>query len=519
MKTTLKTKKPPHSNTSKPFFTPSIIQTKLAIGQSGDKYEREADMMAEKVVQKMDDEENEMGINRKAIFEGDNSISQKYIQRKEVNEVDPNVESQLHRSKGSGRRLGDSSRQLMERSFGADFTGVKIHTDSRAIQMTRELGAKAFTNGSDIYFNSGYYNPTTREGGKLLAHELTHTIQQGGSTKTIQADFAVEPTTPNRRVPNLTAAQIQSAITFNQAKHTDTTEIALIRDILGISKTPAVIDEDFVNAVVRYQSQYGLNPDGKLAHQTADRIAQEIIAEGDFLGQGNLGSLAPEFALKTSLNTLISANNTAYADYKAAIQGATMIQGHVALRDQQLLRDIRGQLSWNNWARCIELMGRIPPTYHQLIRNGTVRAALGAAWTASDPAVNPPVVNQHEEGGWVFLNLVTGDISVRRAPRGAGAAIDLTGPPTVVDSIVVGVFHTHPNLGPGWIAGPSPEDRTIDAADGIPDIVVGSNDIDPATFDLFHSGPIRRRHLAGNRGLPAGSLAPQAKADGSYDEK
>jgi hypothetical protein len=67
----------------------------------------------------------------------------------------------------------------MNRSFNADFSNVKIHTDGEAVGMNRELQAQAFTYGSDIYFNAGKFNTDTAAGKRLLAHELTHVVQQG----------------------------------------------------------------------------------------------------------------------------------------------------------------------------------------------------------------------------------------------------------------------------------------------------------------------------------------------------
>jgi hypothetical protein len=68
----------------------------------------------------------------------------------------------------------------MENRFGNDFSGVRIHTDNKAVQMSRDLNAQAFTVGNDIYFNQGKYSPSSENGKHLLAHELTHTIQQSG---------------------------------------------------------------------------------------------------------------------------------------------------------------------------------------------------------------------------------------------------------------------------------------------------------------------------------------------------
>ena len=92
------------------------------------------------------------------------------------------LESKLNSSKGGGSPLDDETRGGMESSFGADFSGVRIHTDSESSQMNTQLSARAFTHGNDIYFNEGQYQPGSNDGQKLLAHELTHTIQQGAST-------------------------------------------------------------------------------------------------------------------------------------------------------------------------------------------------------------------------------------------------------------------------------------------------------------------------------------------------
>ncbi|MEQ1675993.1 MAG: DUF4157 domain-containing protein [Chitinophagaceae bacterium] len=90
-------------------------------------------------------------------------------------------EQSLSSSKGSGSVLPGDTRQFMESRFNADFTGVRIHTGSYAESMSSQINAQAFTHGNDIYFNAGRYSPTSAGGSTLLAHELTHTIQQGAS--------------------------------------------------------------------------------------------------------------------------------------------------------------------------------------------------------------------------------------------------------------------------------------------------------------------------------------------------
>ncbi|MCM8529078.1 MAG: DUF4157 domain-containing protein, partial [Lentisphaeraceae bacterium] len=96
-------------------------------------------------------------------------------------------ESQLNSAKGGGKTLDKNTQTEMESGFGADFSGVRVHTGQNAAQMSQSIGARAFTHGNDIYFNSGQYNPESREGKHLLAHELTHTVQQGAAKPKVQA--------------------------------------------------------------------------------------------------------------------------------------------------------------------------------------------------------------------------------------------------------------------------------------------------------------------------------------------
>ena len=90
----------------------------------------------------------------------------------------PYLASSLNASKGGGSPLPQGTKNFMENAFSTDFSGVKIHTDNRASEMSKGINAKAFTYGNDIYFNSGQFSPNADSGKHLLAHELAHTIQQ-----------------------------------------------------------------------------------------------------------------------------------------------------------------------------------------------------------------------------------------------------------------------------------------------------------------------------------------------------
>ena len=94
-----------------------------------------------------------------------------------------NLESTLKNSKSGGTPLSGKVKTEMESGIGADFSNVRIHNDSAAVQMNQQLGAQAFATGNNIYFNEGKYNPNSQDGKHLLAHELTHTVQQGAAIR------------------------------------------------------------------------------------------------------------------------------------------------------------------------------------------------------------------------------------------------------------------------------------------------------------------------------------------------
>ncbi|MBN2486375.1 MAG: DUF4157 domain-containing protein [Bacteroidales bacterium] len=194
------------------FARGSNIQTKLIVGQPGDRYELEADKNAEIVVQDIH-KNNISGINEPSIVQPETPeiepVKVEHSQNTEKNSVQPsqdnfykagnvNIESDLQTT-GAGMPIPENTKAQMENAFGADFSDVRLHTNSHAVDMNRKLNARAFTHGSDIYFNSGNFNTTDTEGQRLLAHELTHTIQQGHSVvqNTIQRDGPEESTEGN----------------------------------------------------------------------------------------------------------------------------------------------------------------------------------------------------------------------------------------------------------------------------------------------------------------------------------
>jgi hypothetical protein len=95
-------------------------------------------------------------------------------------DVIPEIEADIQRERGGGQALDGGARAQMEPALGADFSGVRVHTGSQADTLNRSLSARAFTTGQDIFFKQGEYSPGSASGRELLAHELTHVVQQGG---------------------------------------------------------------------------------------------------------------------------------------------------------------------------------------------------------------------------------------------------------------------------------------------------------------------------------------------------
>ncbi|MEH2270933.1 MAG: DUF4157 domain-containing protein [Nostoc sp.] len=212
-------------------------QTKLTVNQPGDVYEQEADRVAQQVMQTMSEPVSKQSVQREALPEEEEELQMKSLadantslqrealpeeeeelqmksladtntslQREALPEeeeelqmkslVDSNIslqrqgggvtatsdlETSIQQERGSGQTLSDDIRQPMEQAFGTDFSSVKIHTDSRSDQLNQSIQARAFTTGQDIFFRQGEYAPESHGGKELLAHELTHVVQQNGS--------------------------------------------------------------------------------------------------------------------------------------------------------------------------------------------------------------------------------------------------------------------------------------------------------------------------------------------------
>ena len=205
------------------------LRAKLRIGQPGDVYEQEADRVADAVmrmsepgvqrqvepeegeeemlqakplaeeitplvqVQRQEEpEEEEETLQAKPLAEEIIPLVQRQVEPEEEEEeeirpksidgaapeVTPEIGRDVQSIKGRGQPLSASERAFFEPRYGADFDDVRVHSDARAAHVAQSVNARAFTHGRDVVFGAGQYAPGMSEGRRLLAHELTHVVQQ-----------------------------------------------------------------------------------------------------------------------------------------------------------------------------------------------------------------------------------------------------------------------------------------------------------------------------------------------------
>lgn len=182
-------------NIKEPFFQP-----KLTVGPVDDVYEREADQVADAVMRMGDGEVlqrriSPVSVQRKcAACEEEEQLQRKEERAVQHSDGAPDVVHRALREPGSAMDSGTQS--FMETRMGYDFGRVKIHTGTTASQSAQTIQARAYTHGNDIVFNEGQYAPGTDQGRELLAHELTHTVQQTGGVSKDTVQRQVPPAAP-----------------------------------------------------------------------------------------------------------------------------------------------------------------------------------------------------------------------------------------------------------------------------------------------------------------------------------
>jgi len=168
---------PQQAETGYHFGDIPVLQPKLRMGQPNDRYEQEADRVADQIMGMPQPGSQFNPVLQKS--QADSAMRLSATQARLVPAVSPGFLSSASSTRDSGRPLPTSSRTFFESRFGHDFSQVRIHDNPGAANMAHSISARAFIMGRDIRFATGQYQPETSQGKKLLAHELTHVVQQG----------------------------------------------------------------------------------------------------------------------------------------------------------------------------------------------------------------------------------------------------------------------------------------------------------------------------------------------------
>ena len=267
------------------------VQYKLTVGSPDDPLESEADIIADKVMRMPAGD----SIQRKCAQCEEEKARMKplaspitpFIQTKSNGEGSASdaVSSYISSSRGNGSHMDGETKTFMESRFGSDFSGIKIHTGNESVQMNRELNAKAFTVGSDIYFNEGQYNTGSESGRHLLAHELTHTLQQG-------ATHAIQKKKNN---PPAAGSDLAENVVYEVYKASDgigTDEERIFRALQTLNRDTAAIN----TASGKYKQKHGMSLEEELRDEMSGSELQyglELIGIATE-GEGPLISKIPE---------------------------------------------------------------------------------------------------------------------------------------------------------------------------------------------------------------------------------
>jgi hypothetical protein len=230
------------------------VQPKLRITAPGDRFEQEADRIAEEVVKRIEGphaESSKTGTpSANSASAPQPALSPLAIQTSSISSAaagtaaPPSVDRALS---ASGQALPNETRERMEEQFGEDFGDVRVHVGSAAVGSADDIGARAYTAGRSIVFGSGEFKPGTHEGNRLIAHELTHVVQQHGATQRVQRQHKPEKQMPAKKpgvsmpfslkLPDKWKKLLADAKKSNRPAHDEHIEIQNINGIISIKIT------------------------------------------------------------------------------------------------------------------------------------------------------------------------------------------------------------------------------------------------------------------------------------------
>lgn len=284
-----------------------LVQARLHVGQPNDPYEREADAIAERIVGMSSSTPTPTptptptAIQRKcSACEREDELLQRDGDAPAPSESVASAAADRGRMTG-GQALGSDVRAMFEPRFARDFSQVRIHSGAAASEGARSLRARAFTVGRDIVFGSGEYQPGTHEGQKLIAHELTHVVQQSGGGLTSVGELA--PAKPDQIQRKLASPRFKSDPTLDKVDKGTAVLQSGANEHAVLLIQHALYDIGFATPVYGADGVFGAET------VTAVKAFQKAatVAETGKVDQGTLGKLDAKF-LAPVLPTLLNRN-------------------------------------------------------------------------------------------------------------------------------------------------------------------------------------------------------------------
>ena len=231
--------------------------------------------------------------------------------------VMPGVEAGINSLKGGGQPLSASTRVFFEPRFGVNFSQVRVHTGGRAAQVTKSVQAKAFTTGRDIVFGAGEHSPDTSTGRKLLAHELTHVVQQSGHTLLKTEGRQNKMPETNSFLPIYAEnSGLSHVVQRQETRENENSEEEVVKSVIqAMEQSDPIAGASNIDNVFRILNSYSLC--------FLTRVLAKVYDQGYF--HGLLGYLAPGTKAKDEVVIAIrfiqcrnESNQLSLADLKAA---------------------------------------------------------------------------------------------------------------------------------------------------------------------------------------------------------
>jgi Domain of unknown function (DUF4157) len=369
------------------------------VGPAGDRFEQEADRIADVVLAGGDApgiaRRGPVAQRRCAACEGEGEVAHRkcaacaaeepLVQRQSDGsaETAPALGARIDARRGSGAPLPGATRAQLEPRFGHDLSGVRVHTDGEAASLNRALGAAAFTIGGDIFFGAGRYQPDSAAGRRLLAHELTHTVQQG-AVSSLEPNALRLQRLPFPRIQKMDDASFEALSGVNTALTATPPTMATVPSVHGATFTASACPGTAAAA-----------PPAASACNVAFRFDKAY--KGDFHYQTATGRVVRGLYVKITMTPTAGCGACTPLRSIQVLRSVTMGTGG-AMQATDPVDPVRRQRS--GWSATGPVAGAASPGWRV---DNTTTSASPYIWHANDGDATHPTVMWDSPGDWANL--------------------------------------------------------------------------------------------------------------------